>query len=114
MRARSSLRPARDRLVDHLLAGLRRHAHPDCRIRLVRERPWASITFSGTRYSFELSLAGRPNKDIFGKNEQALADHDFDLDGHFVADLLVTPASPTPRQHCQVEILVIVDPVDQR
>lgn len=106
--------PVRDRLAEQLHLGLRDLVHRECHIRLVRERPWASITFSGTRYSFEISRPSRPHAPVFTKPETALADHEFHLDGHFVADMLVRPASPETGQECQVEILAIIDPVDQR
>ncbi len=115
MVVRASLhRAARDRLAEQLVAGLRDLVPPECRIRLIHQRPWASITFSGTRYCFELDLPERSHEEIFMKAEKPLTDHDFDLDGHFVADLLVMPASPEAGQSCQVEILAIIDPVDQR
>lgn len=115
MAARAPLhRAARDRLAEQLIAGLRDLVGPQCEIRLVHQRPWASITFSGTRYCFDLDLPERPQEDVLMTTEKALTDHEFDLDGHFVADILVTQASPMPRHHCQVEILAIIDPVDQR
>ncbi|MEL6875883.1 MAG: hypothetical protein AAGM33_10440 [Pseudomonadota bacterium] len=115
MPARAPLhRVVRDRLAEQLVAGLRDLVHPECQIRLVRQRPWASITFSGTRYCFDLDLSERPDEDVFTKAEKTLADHEFNLDGHFVADLLVRPTSPEAGQFCQVEILAIIDPVDQR
>lgn len=110
----ASPRPARDRLAEQLIAGLRELMQPACRIRLLRERPWASITFSGTRYCFEISPPSCSQQPVFAEAGTALTDHDFDLDGHFVADLLIIPTSPEAGQSCQVEILAIIDPVGQR
>ena len=78
-------------------------------INLKGEKPWASITFSGTRYRFEVKLSGpHPEEQL-----QSLPEHEFELPGHFVADVLIHE-----RRHdaafTVVEILTIADPVSEK
>ena len=94
---------------DLLIAQLMALFSPDANIRLNGEKPWASITFSGTRYGFEVKLpSGCPDAQL-----QSLPDHEFDLPGHFVADVLIHE-----RRHdaafTLIEILTIADPVSEK
>ena len=75
----------------------------------VRERPWASITFSGTRYTFR--VAGIGEGDQLATVINILGNHEFELHGFFVADLLVTRSEPG---RYDVEILAIADPQTDR
>ena len=104
------------KLINQLIAQLHDLIGLNCEILLNRERPWASITFSGTRHLFAIACAGRIAGDIRETLETGLCDHEFDLPGHFVADALVKPrtgrTSPVePEQPVLVEILTIADPV---
>jgi hypothetical protein len=51
-----------------------------------RERPWASVTFTGARHWVALSV-GPARADAVAS---MLPDHEFDLPGHLVADIAVT------------------------
>jgi hypothetical protein len=51
-----------------------------------RERPWASVTFTGARHWVSLSV-GPARADAVAA---MLPDHEFDLPGHLVADIAVT------------------------
>jgi hypothetical protein len=51
-----------------------------------RERPWASVTFTGARHWFALSVGPARAEGIAAM----LPDHEFDLPGHLVADIAVT------------------------
>ncbi len=77
----------------------------------VRERPWASVTFAGTRYTIRIDARADDKidtvDDCLAKLIQALPDHQFELRGHFVADLLV--GQPEPGLF-EIEILAIADP----
>lgn len=91
---------------------IRMIAGSECHVRLKRERPWASITFSGTRHRIEVVYSGNGCEDKARRLAKDLPETEFDLTGHFVADLLaevdITAASdPVIR----LEILTIVDPV---
>jgi hypothetical protein len=51
-----------------------------------RERPWASVTFTGARHWVALSVGPARAAEIAAM----LPDHEFDLPGHLVADIAVT------------------------
>lgn len=88
--------------IEALSAGL-------ARVTITRERPWASITFSGTRHSIMVSW--RNDVNCAGKKEfmKILPDHEFAIPGHFVADLLITEQTES---QLLIEVLTIIDPVD--
>lgn len=78
------------------------------RVTLKRERPWASITFTGTRHVFAVDWLAAPNPEDRDNLATATAEHEFTIPGYFVADMLVTGQSDT---QCLIEALLIIDPV---
>lgn len=77
---------------------------------MTRERPWASITFSGTRHTIEI-IPTTGSRDAFAASlGDWLANHEFELPGHFVADVLVHAAEQKARSFT-LEILTIDDPL---
>ncbi|WP_417621113.1 hypothetical protein [Parasphingorhabdus sp.] len=76
---------------------------------LERERRWASITFTGTLYSFSVDWAGSGNPRAAQNLAKVIPDHDFAIAGHFIADILVTKRSGN---RVQIEALSIIDPVE--
>jgi hypothetical protein len=58
---------------------------------------WASATFNGMRHIFGYRLSGIGAKGLIDELVLNLADDDFDLPGHLVADILVT------EQYCRTE-----------
>ncbi|GAB5488925.1 MAG: hypothetical protein Pars2KO_24950 [Parasphingorhabdus sp.] len=77
---------------------------------LRKERPWASITFSGVRYLFEIVPTNSGGDSFSNRRFEQLTEHEFELPGQFVADILVRGndgGTPTPK----IEILAIADPV---
>lgn len=79
------------------------------RVTQLHERAWASITFSGTRYSFSIDCTSAAEPDELKNLAKALPDHEFAIPGNFVADILVTDQSDA---QLRVEILSIIDPVE--
>ncbi len=77
-------------------------------VTLERERPWASITFSGTRYSFTVRCADKQAPDTLPQLARTLPEYEFALPGYFVADILVTEQSAA---QLRIEVLSIIDPV---
>jgi len=79
-------------------------------VSLSREKPWASITFSGTRFLFEIASLNPAASQASNQRLEQLPDHEFRLPGQFVADVLIQPNS---RQTglLTIEILAIADPV---
>lgn len=78
-------------------------------VALTRERPWASITFAGTRHSFAVQWGGTAGTNDMKALAKTLPDHDFVVPGYFVADVLVTEQSEL---RLLVEALSIVDPIE--
>ena len=77
------------------------------------ERPWASVTFSGTRHTIALAFTGA---DAIAAAEQvinALPNHEFDIPGHIVADAQVREVShqhvPEQKLTMEIEILLLED-----
>ena len=78
-------------------------------VHVKRERAWASITFSGTRYCFSVEWQDATYAAAVQELVQVLPNHEFVIPGFFVADILIKDRSDT---RLLVEILTIVDPVD--
>ncbi|WP_417593420.1 hypothetical protein [Parasphingorhabdus sp.] len=78
-------------------------------VTIQRERPWASITFTGTRHSFAVNWPNAPSPDQRDNIAKTIAEHEFAIPGYFVADMLVTERSET---QFLVEALLIIDPVE--
>jgi hypothetical protein len=76
-----------------------------------RERPWASVTFSGTRHSVTLAFDG-PEPIVAGERFiAALSDHEFSIPRQLVADAAVSEVDhatvPEPRLSVTCEILLL-------
>ncbi len=69
-----------------------------------RERPWASVTFTGARHWFALSVGPARAETV----ATALPEAEFDLPGHLVADLVVTGKRPDgDRVILEIEALTV-------
>ena len=79
-------------------------------IALKREKPWASITFSGTRHYFELITNPGVEEKAVNALLAPLISHEFDISGQFVADILVHLRVPADAR-IAIDILTIIDPV---
>ncbi|MFC3174692.1 hypothetical protein ACFOD9_10545 [Novosphingobium bradum] len=77
------------------------------------ERPWASVTFSGARHTLALAFAGADAIAAAERVIAELADHEFDIPGHIVADAQVREVShqhvPTAQLTMEIEILLLED-----
>lgn len=82
-------------------------------VTLSRQKQWASITFSGMRYTFLITAANREAVNISTTKMKKLASHEFELPGKFVADILVHDGC-SEAGTLTIEILVIADPVSER
>jgi len=61
-------------------------------IRILQERPWHSLTFSGMQIALSVQYSdGTRHRDIETLS-QLLSEHEFDLPGQIVADIGVTQA----------------------
>lgn len=77
------------------------------------ERPWASVTFSGSRHTIALAFSGQAAIDAAEGVIDGLADHEFDIPGHIVADAQVREVShqhlPEQKLTMELEILLLED-----
>jgi len=110
--------PLRNRRMDpgsQLLTQIQMLAGEDIVILPLKERPWASITFAGTRHYLEILCTGSAAAEKVEKLSRILPDHDFDLGRYFVADLVITqvkkPKDVDEAFRLSVEALTIADPV---
>lgn len=83
---------------------------PDYSVALKRERPWASITFAGTRHSITLSRSAQDETSLLLYFAKKLTRHEFDLPGFFVADVVIDDPGAQD-DSVALEILTIDDPV---
>lgn len=77
-------------------------------VTLERERPWASITFSGVCYSFTVRHTDTQDPDALQQLTKILPAYEFAVPGYFVADIVVAEQSST---RLRIEVLGIIDPV---
>lgn len=77
------------------------------------EKPWASITFSGSRHELTLDFDG---EEAIADGEAfiaALPDHEFTLPGKLVADACIQSVDhrmmPEPRMEVRVALLLLDD-----
>ncbi|HET6537515.1 MAG TPA: hypothetical protein VFG34_05295 [Sphingopyxis sp.] len=125
MRRRSPVRPLRPACPHgRLLRLLGKLLPPDVQIGTSQPKPWASASFVGARHIFSLNLLllaeGQPGDrsqvttlDTAQKNalaarlQQRLADQNWSLSGHIVADCAVT--IPDNGDGLTLEILTVED-----
>ncbi len=77
------------------------------------ERPWASVTFSGTRHTIALAFAGGSGMADGEAFIAALPEHEFAIPRQLVADAAVVSvehvAVPDARLTVEVELLLLED-----
>jgi len=98
-----------DRLRDALLRLCDHHGQ----IVDYNERPWASITFAGSRHTVGVLFAGRDAVEAGERFIAALPEHEFTIPGHLVADATVAEVDhrlvPSPRLAVRCELLLLED-----
>jgi hypothetical protein len=96
MRFEPIMRPHQRRAPRHserLIAQLRPLLPAEAELTLVRQRDWASITFSGWRYYFAVQVASATVDALREALAGALPAQEFALTNAFVADALVLHAA---------------------
>jgi hypothetical protein len=105
-------RPARDP-SRRLAASLAALASAQAELQRHRQRPWASITFAGTRHELTLVFSGDEAVAAGEAFIAALPEHEFTVPGHLVADAQVRTVDhqliPTPRLTVECDILLLED-----
>ncbi|MDE2404520.1 MAG: hypothetical protein KGM17_07615 [Sphingomonadales bacterium] len=74
------------------------------------ERPWASVTFSGSRHAIVLAFAGDAAIIAGEAFAEALPEHEFAIPGQLVADAAVTAMrheAVPPRLTIELELLLV-------
>lgn len=102
-------RTAGDRVQEALLM----LGEAQCKLLSHSEKPWASITFSGSRHELMFDFAG-PEAVAAGERFVAdLPDHEFAIPGHLVAEATVSEVShvlhPAPRMVVTATLLLLED-----
>ena len=96
-----------------LLQAVLRLAGPQADLICHAERPWASITFEGTRHSFTLQFVGAEGAAAADAFIAALPDHEFTVRGQMVADAAVSEVvhltTPDERVMVDIDLLVLSD-----
>jgi len=77
------------------------------------ERPWASITFSGSRHTITLRFAGRDAAEAGEAYIAALPEHEFAIPGQLVVEAAVVAVDhallPEPSLTVEAELLLLED-----
>lgn len=88
-------------------------AGPEASFLAHSERPWASVTFSGSRHAVTLAFAGAGGVIAGEAFAEALPEHEFSVPRQLVADACVTgmlhEAEPVERLVVDVELLLVED-----
>lgn len=75
------------------------------------ERPWASVTFTGSRHTVVLAFHGSEAIEAGERFIAALADHEFTIPRQLVADAAIVAAEhvldPEPRLTVECELLLL-------
>lgn len=79
----------------------------ECAVNIRRERPWASAIFSGTRHHIAVDLSRCMDLRRARSLAESLAAYEFDLIGHFVADLVIEQQTDV---QFDLQVLTISDP----
>lgn len=72
-------------------------------IRFSSQRRWSSVTFSGTRHRCALSVSGERANEFADQATAAAMGQDFALEGHVVADIVVTERRSPSRDRVEIE-----------
>ncbi len=112
MRSRAQTGPARRPWL-HLLNAVMDLAEGKGQLLRHAERPWASVTFTGSRHAITLAFAGSEAVEAGERFIAALPEHEFTIPRQLVADATVVAADhvldPEPRLTVQCELLLLDD-----
>lgn len=73
----------------------------------IASRPWASATFSGARHRLRLRLAGEAAEAVADAFLDGLADREFELAGHILADIGLVEEARGDGVHLTLEALTV-------
>jgi hypothetical protein len=81
---------------------------PSAEICLVSERPWHSLTFSGTQIELSAIISAADHLEMAARFEQILLDSNFNVGNRFVADIAVTNSAAGDNEtHLAIHALLL-------
>jgi hypothetical protein len=86
-----------------------RHLLPDAILSVTHERPWCSLTFTGTQLCLSAVIVGESHHDVAAEYVQILPDYEFKLGGQLVADIAVSEHVTDNETSCLVIYALILD-----
>ncbi len=96
-----------------LVGAVLKLAGPDAQLLRHIERPWSSVTFSGTRHTIALAFTGNVAQAQGEAFIAALPEHEFAVPRQIVADATVVAVThqlvPEPRIEVEMELLLVED-----
>lgn len=96
--------------LPRLLAQILQRAGDDARVERATSRPWASALFQGRRHVVMLMIAGDDAEARVCRFTQGIEDAEWDLKGHFVADITIDDSIACPGGHLiELSALTIED-----
>ncbi|MCP5396590.1 MAG: hypothetical protein H6918_07645 [Sphingomonadaceae bacterium] len=99
--------------ADHLREALRELSNGQGELLSHAEKPWASITFSGSRHTLRYAFRGAEAVSAAEDLIDVLPEHEFTIPGQLVADATVTEVAhtllPSPRMEVTLEVLLLED-----
>jgi hypothetical protein len=105
--------PGRRRPWRVLLSAVARLAGGRAELLRHEERPWASVTYTGTRHTLALGFSGADAVEAGEAFIAALPEHEFAVPRQIVADAAVTAVRhetlPVPRLTVECELLLLED-----
>lgn len=78
-------------------------------IRVVHERPWHSLTFSGTQTCLAMKVADPTEPDIAARLTKMLENYEFHIPGQIVADIAVSQAAMSGCQQWVIIDALLLD-----
>ncbi|MEY3635532.1 MAG: hypothetical protein RLZZ61_1942 [Pseudomonadota bacterium] len=82
---------------------------PVADIGILHERPWHSLTFSGTQIGLSVHMQDGTWHGNVAALSQMLAEHEFDLPRHIVADIAISQAIMNQGAQCLIIDALVLD-----
>jgi hypothetical protein len=86
-----------------------RNIIPAANISILHERPWHSLTFSGTQIGLSVQYSDGPRQSDVAALSQLLSEQEFDLPRQIVADIGVTQAVIDKGVQCLIIDALLLD-----
>ena len=82
---------------------------PATDIHIIHERPWHSLTYSGTQLCFAMDVVDPTRQDLAAYLTSMLAEYEFDVPGQIVADIAITHAVVAGSTHHLIIDALLLD-----